>query len=72
MDYAYAAIIGDREGAYSIGRADRGIKGYTPQPQRGTYPTYDEASVAAEEINATELGLEPYEAFKIVASTMFP
>ena len=57
--YAFAAIMGDGSGTYSIGKADLGIKGYTPEPFFGTFDSYDAASTKAE-------------AFRIVASTMFP
>ena len=68
MDYAYTAIV-DGTG-YSIGRADRGTKGYTPCPQYGMFPGYGEAMSKAKELNEA-VGLAQVEAFGIVAGTMF-
>ena len=67
---AWAAIIEDN-GVYSLGVAERGIKGYSPLNEwnRVTFPTYDKASEEAEARNEA-LGLSKTEAFKIVASTM--
>lgn len=67
MNYAYTAIINER--SYGIGRADKGIPGYTPFPKAGTFKTYEEASEFAADLNEKN-GLDKLEAYKIVASTM--
>lgn len=62
-------VIHEGEDGYMIGRADEGIPGYTPVPSEGTFAKYDEAQARANRMNET-LGLEPGEAWKIVASTL--
>lgn len=67
--FAYTAIVD--EGGFRIGRADEGVPGYTPLPDLGEFESYEKAAEKAEELN-TAGGLEKLEAFRIVASTMWP
>lgn len=65
-DIAAVAVI-TTEG-FGIGIAERGLPGYRPTTY-GPVTSYDEASRWAEAINS-RMGLEPEEAFAIVASSM--
>jgi hypothetical protein len=69
-DIAYVSVIADR--SFAIGLAHRGVRGYTPLPAHGTFTSSDAAEAYVKSLNATELGLESLEAWKIVASTMRP
>jgi len=67
MGSAYTAIV--EKGWYSIGRADEGTRGYTPQPHLGKFDTYDAAEDAANVINE-KAGYTKLEACRIVIRTM--
>ena len=65
--FAFTAVITGK--GYSIGRADEGVRGYTPKPEFGTFEKWDDAVAVARARNV-DLGLTDREAFQIVASTM--
>lgn len=68
--HAFTAVIGSKDYfPYGIGRANKGKKGYTPQPQHGWFSTYAEAEDKASELNK-KLGLTVKEAWELVAGTM--
>jgi hypothetical protein len=66
---AYTPVV-DEDG-YTIGLADRGVAGYTPQPGFGKFPSWEAARDRAK-VENERLGLSELEAFAIVASTMWP
>jgi hypothetical protein len=67
MKHAFSAIVD--ENGYSIGRADEGTRGYTPQPDFGAFPSWDAAKAKADELNK-EFGLSEQEVARIVLGTM--
>jgi hypothetical protein len=71
MDTAFTAVMVGT--GWTIGTAERDTKGYTYDTIFGEpmflYQTYAEAEKASGALNNV-LGLTPYEAFKIVASSM--
>jgi hypothetical protein len=67
MRYAFTTVVD--ESGYSIGRADEGTKGYTPQPQFGKQSSWDAAQQKAAELNK-DLGLAEEDVAKIVLGTM--
>ena len=64
--HAYTAVV--LEDGYGVGRADYGIPGYTPL-KVAPYQSFEEAKTAANMLNK-DLGLNPLEAWHIVADTM--
>ena len=68
---AFVAIVSKRDepGPYSIGAAERYIRGYTPCPHHGTYGTWDQAVEKSRELNE-DLGLSFLESLKIIGSSM--
>jgi hypothetical protein len=65
--FAYTAIIG--KGCFIVGRADEDQAGHVPQPQLGSFATYQSAQHAAETLNA-EIGLDRKTAFSIITSSI--
>jgi len=55
--------------SFGLGVAEENEPGYYPQEQHGLFPTYEAASVRAEELNG-KLGLTPDEAAHIVCTSM--
>ncbi len=66
-DWAYTGVVAEQ--GYIIGRADRNVKGYTPVPAQGTFPSYDAAQERADKLNEAR-GMPRVEALKIVFTTM--
>jgi len=69
ITYAYTGLIDMEAKDYIVGRADKGTRGYTPQPGFGHFPKLTEAQAAADGENERE-GLNKREALLIVYSTM--
>ncbi len=66
--YAFTAIV--EEAGYCIGRADYGVRGYTPIRVQGyTFDTYEEAKAFAKDQNK-RMGLTDQQAMEIVFNTM--
>lgn len=66
--HAFTAVI--RKEGYMIGRADYGIRGYTPIRVDGvSFETYEAAKEYAKEQNG-RMGLSEKEAMEIVFNTM--
>lgn len=66
--HAFVAIVAP-EGKFAIGRADEGIRGYSPQPELGEFDSYTQAFDKAQEYNEA-MGLSDDEAALIICSTM--
>ena len=67
-ELAWAAII-TPEGLYTLGLAEKGIRGYIPLIEQPWFDSYGEASTEAKVRNVAR-GLTLLEAAKIVASSM--
>lgn len=64
---ALVAVISGQ--AFGIGLAQENESGYWPQPQLGSYPTYEAAANEADRLNS-KLGIAPEVAAMIVCSSM--
>ena len=63
--YAYTAVV--EESGYRVGRADKGIYGYTPMGRK--FDSYKAAKEMADQLNS-EIGLTKRDALIIVMSSM--
>lgn len=57
---------------FFIGLANENERGYIPQPQYGSFKSYEAASAEAEKLNIKEFGIGKHLGCMIALSSMFP